>query len=104
MLGTGSITSSAAPVAVNGLPSTAEVAALTASWEGSGALLANGSYYDWGYNAAGQLGNGTTLESNVPVRVSVPEVVRQVFQGGSGPRNGQTVAVLGNGSVLGMGQ
>lgn len=28
------------------------LAALASSWEGSGALLANGVYYDWGYNAA----------------------------------------------------
>ena len=34
--------------------------ALTSSWEGSGALLSNGDYYNWGYNAAGQLGNSST--------------------------------------------
>jgi alpha-tubulin suppressor-like RCC1 family protein len=80
-----------------------QVTSLTSSWEGSGALLANGAYYDWGYNVAGQLGNGTTLESTVPVRVPLPGAVRQVFQGGSGPTNGQTVAVLVNGSVWAWG-
>jgi hypothetical protein len=46
--------------------------ALTSSWEGSGALLSNGTYYDWGYNAAGQLGGGRNADSDVPVRVRVP--------------------------------
>ena len=77
--------------------------ALTSSWEGSGALLSNGAYYDWGYNAAGQLGNGTTTDSAVPVQVALPAAVRQVFQGGSGAKNGQTVAILANGSVWAWG-
>ncbi len=77
--------------------------ALTSSWEGSGALLSNGAYYNWGYNDAGQLGNGTTADSAVPVRVALPDSVRQVFQGGSGAKNGQTVAILANGSVWAWG-
>jgi alpha-tubulin suppressor-like RCC1 family protein len=79
------------------------VTALTSSWEGSGALLSNGAYYDWGYNAAGQLGNGTTADSAVPVRVALPDAVRQVFQGGSGAKNGQSVAILAHGSVWAWG-
>ena len=43
VLGTGSTTSSATPVPVIGLPKTARVTGLTASWEGSGALLGNGA-------------------------------------------------------------
>ena len=69
VLGTGTTANSSTPVPVVGLPSTARVTALTSSWEGSGALLDNGDYYNWGYNAAGQLGNGTTADSAVPVRV-----------------------------------
>ena len=85
-LGTGSTAHSSVPVPVVGLPESVSVTALTSSWEGSGALLSNGSYYNWGYNAAGQLGNGSIKNSDVPVRVPLPEPVRQVFQGGSGPR------------------
>lgn len=70
------------PVSVIGLPSTARVTALTSSWEGSGAQLSNGAYYDSGYNAAGQIG---------------------VFQGGSGAKNGQSVAILANPSVWSWG-
>ena len=103
VLGTGSTANSATPVPVVGLPSTARVTALTSSWEGSGALLSNGQYYDWGYNAAGQLGNGTTADSAVPVKVALPAPARQVFQGGSGARNGQTVAILTDGSVWAWG-
>jgi alpha-tubulin suppressor-like RCC1 family protein len=99
VLGNGSTASSSRPVLVTGLPSAARVTALTSSWEGSGALLSNGSYYDWGYNAAGQLGDGRTGNSDVPVRVALPAAVRQVSQGGSGAGNGQTVAILADGSV-----
>src|SRR3979490_2072754 len=31
-----------------------------------------GSAWSWGYNAAGQLGNGTNTTSNLPVAVSLP--------------------------------
>ncbi len=103
VLGTGSTTNSPTPTPVVGLPGSATVAALTSSWEGSGALLSTGAYYDWGYNAAGQLGNGGTANSDEPVQVTLPGVVRQVFQGGSGPSNGQTVVILTDGSVWAWG-
>jgi alpha-tubulin suppressor-like RCC1 family protein len=103
VLGTGSITNSSTPTAVVGLPSGARVTALTSSWEGSGALIGNGTYYDWGYNAAGQLGDGTTADSDVPVEVKLPASVRQVFQGGSGATNGQTIVILAGGSVWAWG-
>jgi alpha-tubulin suppressor-like RCC1 family protein len=102
-LGDGSTASSSRPVAVTGLPRGARVTALTSSWEGSGALLSNGAYYDWGYNAAGQLGDGRTSDSDVPVRVRLPGAVRQVSQGGSGATNGQTVAILAGGTVWAWG-
>jgi alpha-tubulin suppressor-like RCC1 family protein len=102
-LGDGSTASSARPARVSGLPSGVQVTALTSSWEGSGALLANGDYYDWGYNAAGQLGDGNTRDSAGPAKVDLPGPVTEVFQGGSGPANGQTVAVLAGGSVWAWG-
>jgi alpha-tubulin suppressor-like RCC1 family protein len=103
VLGDGSTSNSAKPVAVTGLPAGVLVTTLTSSWEGSGALLSNGAYYDWGYNPAGQLGDGNTANRDVPVRVSLPSAVRQVFQGGSGPTNGQTIAMLANGQVWAWG-
>jgi alpha-tubulin suppressor-like RCC1 family protein len=98
-LGNGSTASASTPTPVVGLPSGVGVSALTSSWEGSGALLSNGDYYNWGYNAAGQLGNGSTTSSAVPVKVDLPDPVTQVFQGGSGAKNGQTIAILRNRAV-----
>ena len=98
-LGNGSTTSTSTPTPVIGFPSGTKITALTSSWEGSGALLANGDYYDWGYNAAGQLGMGTTANSATPAKVDLPGPIVHVSQGGSGPNNGQTVALLKNGSV-----
>jgi alpha-tubulin suppressor-like RCC1 family protein len=95
-LGNGSTASASTPTPVVGLPDGVKVTALTSSWEGSGALLGNGDYYNWGYNAAGQLGNGSTTNSAVPVKVALPDPVTQVFQGGSGAKNGQTIAILRN--------
>jgi alpha-tubulin suppressor-like RCC1 family protein len=103
VLGNGTTTPSPTPTAVIGLPSAARVAALTSSWGGAGALLSNDTYYNWGYNVAGQLGNASIADSDVPVRVELPAKVRQVFQGGSGATNGQTIAILTNGSVWAWG-
>jgi alpha-tubulin suppressor-like RCC1 family protein len=99
VLGDGSTADSSTPVPVHGLPAGVPVTDLTSSWNGSGALLGNGSYYDWGYNAAGQLGDGKTADADLPVRVGLAGPVRQVFQGGSGAGNGQTLALLADGSV-----
>jgi alpha-tubulin suppressor-like RCC1 family protein len=76
------------------------------SWLNAGALLANGQYYDWGYDAAGQLGNGTTgTNSDVPVRVALfdSSPVTQVALGGSAPNNGQTLVMLADGSLYSWG-
>ena len=89
---------SGTPVAVKALPAE-RVVALTSSYGDAGALLADGSYYDWGYNRGGQLGDGTTAEHATAVRVSLPGPVRKVFQGGSMTDNGQTIALLSNGQL-----
>jgi alpha-tubulin suppressor-like RCC1 family protein len=101
-LGDGSVTDSAAPVRVIGLPSQ-RIKALVSSWEDSGVLLSNGAFYDWGYNGGDQLGNGTKTNSDVPVRVNLPGPVSQVSMGGSVYYNGQTVAILADGSVWAWG-
>jgi alpha-tubulin suppressor-like RCC1 family protein len=102
-LGDGSSASHANPTRVIGLPADQKITTLTSSWEGSGALLANGNYYDWGYNAAGQLGDDKTTNSSRPVKVHLPAPVIRVFQGGSGPRNGQTIAILNDGQIYDWG-
>lgn len=97
-LGDASTTTSQAPVAVVGLPAV-KVVSIQSAWQDSGVLLANGHYYDWGYNREGQLGDGTTVNRSVPVEVALPSRAVDVSQGGSTPRNGQTLALLQNGSI-----
>jgi alpha-tubulin suppressor-like RCC1 family protein len=102
-LGDGSKRSSTRPMRVVGLDGSA-VTELVASFANSGALLSNGEYLDWGYDGNGQLGDGQfRRSSDVPVRVNLPGPVTQVTQGGSIWENGQTLAMLSNGSLWAWG-
>jgi alpha-tubulin suppressor-like RCC1 family protein len=102
-LGDGSLGSSTTPARVAGLPD-ARVAELVASFANSGALLADGRYFDWGYNRQGQLGDGHVGgPSDVPVQVQLPHPVTQVAQGGSLWGNGQTLVRLSNGTLRAWG-
>jgi alpha-tubulin suppressor-like RCC1 family protein len=101
-LGNGTTQASVTPVAVAGLPNE-PVTALASSWQGSGALLADGTYYNWGFNADGQMGDGTTASVKTPIAVTLPAPVQQIYQGGSYAANGQTVALLEDGTVWGWG-
>ncbi|HLI61526.1 MAG TPA: hypothetical protein VKV21_17865 [Solirubrobacteraceae bacterium] len=95
---TGMSSQTARPVAVHGLPR-GRVVALTAAYGDTGALMADGAYYDWGLNADGQLGDGATVERDTPVRVPLPGRVRSVSMGGSLANNGQTMALLAGGAL-----
>jgi alpha-tubulin suppressor-like RCC1 family protein len=102
-LGDGSYADTTRPARVSGLPGYA-VTALVASFANAGALLADGQYYDWGYNAAGQLGDGKLgPSSDVPVAVSLPHPVSQVALGGSLWNNGQTLVILSTGTIWAWG-
>jgi hypothetical protein len=103
-LGIGSKRSSSTPARVAGL-SGSSVTKLVASFANSGALLSSGEYFDWGYDAGGQLGNGhARRSSDVPVRVDLPLPVTQVAQGGSIWDNGQTLVMLSDGSLRAWGE
>jgi alpha-tubulin suppressor-like RCC1 family protein len=102
-LGDGSTTPSLKPVKVTGLAGK-NVTGLFASYNSSGALLSNGTYFDWGYNGAGQLGDGTIgAASSVPMHVALPLPVTQVALGGSYAGNGQTLVLLSDGSLRAWG-
>ena len=102
-LGDGSKGASSSPVLVSGLGH-GDVTALYASYNNSGALLANGEYFDWGMNGGGQLGQGTlSKSSSVPVPVVLAGQVTQVALGGSLPNNGQTLVEISDGTYWAWG-
>lgn len=53
-----------------GLPKPSGHAQIDSGWDHTLALDASGNVYSWGNNASGQLGNGTTTGSSVPVAVT----------------------------------
>src|ERR1700733_5067251 len=71
-LGNGSTTSSPVPLAVSGgaIPAGTKFTQLAAGGGHSLALSSTGQVYAWGYNLDGQLGDGGTASSSVPVVVA----------------------------------
>ncbi len=67
-LGNGTTTNSSAPVSVTGLASSAT--AIGAGGYHGCALLSSGALQCWGYSGYGELGNGSTTSSSVPVSVT----------------------------------
>src|ERR1039458_1248267 len=76
-LGDGKAGDSSVPVAVDtsGVLAGRALTQVTAGWYSSCALDAAGAAYCWGYNADGELGNGSTVGSTVPVAVDTSGVL-----------------------------
>ncbi|MDB6173335.1 MAG: repeat-containing protein [Chthoniobacteraceae bacterium] len=76
-LGSGTQNSSSAPVAVStaGVLAGKTVITVAAGTSHSLALCSDGTVAAWGLNGSGQLGNGLTSNSNIPVAVSVAGVL-----------------------------
>jgi alpha-tubulin suppressor-like RCC1 family protein len=97
-LGTGNFQNSLTPVKVKGLPKR-PIVELLSSYEDTGILTAQGHYFNWGLNNHGQLGNGKTTNSDVPVKVHLHGNIRQMTVGGKSVENGQTLAIMTDGSL-----
>ena len=65
------------------------------------ALGSTGAVFDWGWNIVGQLGNGSTNGSNVPVSVRLPRGTRVTGIAGG---FAHSVAVTSTGAVLAWGK
>src|SRR5205807_9399049 len=86
---------SASPVAVTGLSG---VSAIAAGGAHSLALMRNGTVMAWGNNGKGQLGDGSTTNSDVPFAVTGLSGVTAIAAGG-----GDSLALLSNGTVMAWG-
>jgi alpha-tubulin suppressor-like RCC1 family protein len=98
-LGNGTTTSTATPTLVH-LPVGAVATALVAGYAHSLAVTSTGSVLAWGYNAEGELGNGTTTTSTTPVAVSLPA---GTVVSGVGAGDEDSVALTSSGSLLSWG-
>jgi len=88
-LGNGTATSSKVPVAVDmtGVLSSKTIVAVAAGSDHNLVLCSDGTMAAWGFNGAGQLGNGTTTSTFVPVPVSM-----------AGGLSGKMVVAIASGS------
>ena len=75
------------------------VVAISAGQTNSMALDMSGNVWTWGENNFGQLGDGNTSNSDVPVEVQLPTTAAEVYAGGDAAANGQQLAMLTNGQV-----
>lgn len=72
------------------------------------ALAADGSIYSWGKNNSGQLGDGSNVDTVVPIQVDTSGIVgSKVFvsiAAGSGWSNGYSLGVTDDGGLYGWGE
>ncbi len=88
-LGNGLTADSLTPVAVgtSGAMAGKTIKAISSSYFHTCAIASDNNAYCWGYNNAGQLGNGTTNDSSVPVAVNT-----------SGALSGKTIVAISVGA------
>ncbi len=110
-LGDGGTVNTDVPVKVK-LPAGTKVTAIAAGGYYSLALTSTGAVFAWGYNADGELGDGGTTKTDMPVKVKLPAgtKVKAIAAGGpligvgqyvAGP--GHSLAVTSSGAVFAWG-
>jgi alpha-tubulin suppressor-like RCC1 family protein len=101
-LGDGMVINRDVPVAPS-LPSGVTVTAVSAGREHSLALLSNHTVMAWGANGYGQLGDGTTNDSDVPVAVDLSSLVPGDTVTAVSAGAGGSLALLNTGEVIAWG-
>ena len=106
-LGVGSTTNNNLPVQVKGPSGSGFLSGIIAIASGKNHLLAlrnDGTIYAWGYNASGQLGDGTTTNRSIPIQVKGlggAGYLTDVIKVGCG--SGHALAVKNDGSLWAWG-
>jgi alpha-tubulin suppressor-like RCC1 family protein len=97
-LGNGSTTSSNVPVAVitSGVLAGVTLTQISAGFFFTCALSTAGAVYCWGFNADGELGNNSTINSSVPVAVTTSGVLSGVTVTQITADSGYNACVLGS--------
>ncbi len=104
-LGDGSDTNQHLPVAVDrsGVLSGKVVTRIVAGGAHTMALTSEGKIYGWGYNGAGQLGDGTTINRSTPVAVDMRRELLGKFVTSISAGLFHTVALTSDGNVYAWG-
>ena len=100
-LGDGGTANSDVPVKVK-LPAGTKVTAIAAGGYYSLALTSTGAVFAWGYNADGELGDGGTANSDVPVKVKLPAGTKVTAIAAGGSLYGVGVYIAGPGHSLAL--
>jgi len=100
-LGDGATVSSDVPVKVK-LPAGTTVTAIAAGGYDSLALTSAGAVFAWGYNTDGELGDGGTATSDVPVKVKLPAGTKVTALAAGGSLTGVGVTDAGPGHSLAL--
>lgn len=104
-LGNNSTSNSNVPVTVvhSGVLLNKPVVAISAGLFHSMALCSDGTMYTWGQNLSGQLGNGGTAESHVPVAVTTSGALAGKSVVSISAGHGHNLALCSDGTVVGWG-
>ncbi|MCN9240191.1 Ig-like domain repeat protein [Streptomyces sp. RY43-2] len=98
-LGNGTNTDTSTPVEVH-LPAGTRATAISVGFDHSLALTSDGRVLAWGLNDRGQVGDGTTTNTNTPVEVHLPAGVQVTAIAGGGYHS---LALTSDGRIFGWG-